>query len=230
MKLRAKLIDVADLSSRDRADMLCLMHKHYDHVSPAAFESDLAEKQWVVQVRDGEDRLCGFSTQMVLEVGPIKALFSGDTIVNREHWGDRALTHAVWKLALSLIDKWPDAELYWFLISQGYKTYRFLPLFFREFYPRYNIATPDSVRKVIDALAQQKFGAQYDPIAGIVRSPTYNLRAGIADVTDGRREDPHVRFFVERNRGHVKGDALCCLARLSRENFTDAAHRVLQSK
>jgi len=36
-----------------------------------------------------------------------------------------------------------------------------------------------------------------------------------------------VRFFVERNPGHACGDELCCLAPLTRANFTPAAHRVI---
>ena len=234
MKLIGRLTDVADLSPNDRREMLRLMDQHYENVSPEAFEADLLEKRWVIQVRDSDGLMQGFSTQMVLNAvvdgRPIKALFSGDTIVDRQHWGDRALTRAGGQLALSLVEEWPEAELYWFLISQGYKTYRFLPVFFREFYPRFDAATPESMQLVIDALARQKFGAQYDAVAGVVRTPTYKLREGLADVTAERCEDPHVRFFVERNPGHVVGDELCCIARLSRENFTDAAYRVLQSQ
>jgi hypothetical protein len=39
--------------------------------------------------------------------------------------------------------------------------------------------------------------------------------------------DRHVRFFVERNPGHERGDELCCLAPLTRDNFTRAAWRVI---
>jgi hypothetical protein len=42
-----------------------------------------------------------------------------------------------------------------------------------------------------------------------------------------RLRDPFVRFFVERNPGHARGDALCCLAPLTRANFTPAAYRVI---
>ena len=80
------------------------------------------------------------------------------------------------------------------------------------------------------ALAEQKFPHSYDWAAGIIRAQqgTYRLREGVADVTDARLEDPHVRFFVAQNPGHVRGDELCCLARLSKENFTDAAYRILK--
>jgi hypothetical protein len=158
---------------------------------------------------------------------PIKALFSGDTIVDRHHWGDRALPQTGGRLALKLADEWPEAELYWFLISQSFRTYRFLPVFFREFYPRCDTPTPAAMRHVIDALAEKKLGAQYDPAAGVVRLQSYKLRPGMAEATPKRCEDPHVRFFIERNPGHVAGEELCCIARLSRENFTAAALRVL---
>ncbi len=211
--------------------MLQLMEQHYEDVGPAAFEADLAEKQWVIQVRDGSGELCGFSTQMLLDAvvagRTVKALFSGDTIIDRRHWGDRALTHAGGQLAMSLLDKWIDAELYWFLISQGFRTYRFLPVFFRDFYPRYDVPTPGAIRRVIDALAIKKFGTQYDSSAGVIRTPTYRLREGLAAE---RSRDPHVNFFIERNPGHAQGDELCCIARLSRDNFTEAAYRVLKSK
>src|SRR5205823_6261147 len=103
---------------------------------------------WVIQLIDPvTDALCGFSTQALLDVDvagrrPVKALFSGDTIIDRGHWGVSALTRVWGRLALSLIDALPSTELYWFLISKGYKTYRFLPVFFREFYPRHDAPTP----------------------------------------------------------------------------------------
>jgi hypothetical protein len=53
------------------------------------------------------------------------------------------------------------------------------------------------------------------------------LREGVAEVTPARLRDPFVRFFHERNPGHVRGEELCCLAPLTRENFTPAAYRVI---
>ena len=172
MKTSGRFVDICDLSSDDRRQMLQLMERHYLNVVPAEFETDLTEKQWVIQVRGPHGELCGFSTQMVLdfevEGHPMKALFSGDTIIDQRYWGDSALMRAGGQLAISLIDRYPEAELFWFLISQGYKTYRFLPVFFREFYPRYDASTPASVRAVIDVLAKDKFPSRYDAVAGIV--------------------------------------------------------------
>lgn len=233
MKLTGDLIAVRDLSMGHRDEMFRLMERHYEDMDRIAFQTDLAEKQWVIQVRsETNGELCGFSTQVVLDADlagrPVKALFSGDTIIDPRYWGDSALMFVGGKLCVSLIEEFPDHELYWFLISSGYKTYRFLPVFFRNFYPRHDDPTPLRIQRVIDALSGQKFPDHYDG-ARVIRSGAgqYRLRQGVADVTIERLQDPHVRFFVERNPGHAKGDELCCLAPLSRENFTAAAHRVL---
>ncbi len=53
------------------------------------------------------------------------------------------------------------------------------------------------------------------------------LRPDVAEVTPERLRDPHVSFFVRRNPGHARGDELCCLAPLTRANFTPAAYRVI---
>jgi hypothetical protein len=237
MRLAARVTSVADLTPPQRDAMFLLMERHYENVHRAVFEADLAEKKWVILVSDPlGDRLCGFSTQGVRDVHvagrPVKALFSGDTIISREHWGDHALSHTWGRLALSLIDAYADAELYWFLISQGYKTYRFLPVFFHEYYPRYDAETPAWARGVLDAVARAGYHEEYDAEAGVVRATSwqYRLREGLAEVTPGRLKNPHVRFFHFRNPGHTRGDELCCLAPLRRENFTPAAYRVIGTK
>ena len=237
MRLCGRLIRVADLTADDRREMRQLMERYYTNVVPVAFDADLAEKRWIIRLFDNKTgELCGFSTQMVLDATvhgrPIKALFSGDTIIDRKFWGDRALMQVGGRLALSLIEEWPNTDLYWFLISQGYKTYRMLPVFFQEFFPRYDVPMPADLRNVVDTLASQKFPDRYDAATGVIRanSDQYRLRSGVADVTPERLRDPHVRYFIQQNPGHAAGDELCCIARLSRDNFTEAAFRVLGSE
>jgi hypothetical protein len=233
MTLTGRLVAAADVTAAERQAMFLLMDRHYAGVSHDAFEADLAEKHWVVQVHDpAGGELCGFSTQMLLAADvngrPVRALFSGDTIIARERWGDNALARVWGRLALRLIDT-VGGELYWFLISKGYKTYRFLPVFFHEFYPRHDVPTPAGARAVLDALGRHKFAQRYDRAAGIVRagSGQCRLRGGVAEITAARLRDPHVAFFTRRNPGHAQGDELCCLAPLTRVNFTPAAYRVI---
>ena len=119
--------------------------------------------------------------------------------------------------------------MYWFLIVKGYKTYRFLPLFFHEFYPRCDTVTPSWAQRLINRLGASRFPSQYDAHTGLVRAQPNGcrLRAGVADITTQRLRDPHVRFFAQSNPGHTAGDELCCVAPLTRENFTAAARRVI---
>jgi hypothetical protein len=234
MRLQGLVVPAAAVTGRQRDEMFALMDRYYAGTDRATFEADLGEKHWVILLCDPvTGAVHGFSTQMLLEGDvagrPVQALFSGDTIVARDHWGDQVLAGVWGRLALTLIDAPGEAERYWFLISKGYRTYRYLPLFFHEFYPRHDRPTPPRAREVIDTLAGRKYPGQYDPAAGVVRGGAGKdrLRPGVAELTAGRLHDPHVGFFVARNPGHAAGDELCCLAPLSRANFTPAAYRVI---
>ena len=90
-------------------------------------------------------------------------------------------------------------------------------------------ARPTWARTVIDALAQHKYPERYDSHSGVIRGGAGKdrLRAGVADLTAERLRDPHVRFFAQCNPGHAGGDELCCIAPLTRANFTAAAYRVI---
>lgn len=234
MRLSARLTATADVSAAQRDALFALMERHYVNVRRDVFDADLADKSWVILIREpvgGE--LCGFSTQTLLDADvdgrPVKALFSGDTIIDRRHWGDQALAHVWGHCALSLIAAHPGVELYWFLLSKGYKTYRFLPLFFGEFYPRHDAPTPPWAKAVLDSLARSRYPDDYDAQAGIIRAGSwqYRLREGLADITPERLRDAQVRFFHMANPGHERGDELCCLAPLTGANFTPAAYRVI---
>lgn len=162
----------------------------------------------------------------------VRLVFSGDTIVDREHWGGTAMAIAWGRLVFHLIERYSDRPLYWYLISKGFRTYRFLPVYFREFFPRHDAAAPREIGAIIDAVARRKFGTRYDAARGIVRAApdADRLRAEMGELSESRLSDPHLRFFVERNPGHVDGDELCCLAPLTRENFSPTAERLIRSE
>jgi hypothetical protein len=234
MPLSGRVINARLLTLTQRQAMFALLDAHYLNAKWTNFCHDLEEKQWVILIEDeAGERLRGFSTQMIVETMHegqlVRALFSGDTVIDRQAWGDQALARTWGRFALSLIDRWSVDPLYWLLISKGYKTYRFLPLFFHEFYPRYDQPAPAWAVEMLDQLAARKFGAAYEVAGGVVRGDAVKdrLRPGVADVTPQRLRDPHVRFFSQRNPGHVQGDELCCLAPLFRSNFTEAAWRVI---
>jgi hypothetical protein len=236
MRLYAELLTVAELARSDRGAMFDLMESHYANIRRKRFDADLDEKQWVILVHDAAGKLCGFSTQKLFEATVddrrVRVLFSGDTVVDRRHWGDRALAAAWGNFALALIGEHPDDEHYWLLLSKGFRTYRYLPLFFREFHPRYDVQSNSQLRRVLDCVATAEFASAYDPASGLIRgdSTKDRLRPDLADIARGRLDDPHVRYFVQRNPRYADGDELCCIAPLSRDNFTEAAMRVIASR
>ncbi len=219
-------------ASRDR--MFDLLSTHFEGVSRPTFERDLAEKQWVVMLRDRQTgELQGFSTLMTLDAVvhdvAIRAMFSGDTIVHRDFWGEPELATVWGNFVLSLIGKQDGVRFYWFLISKGYRTYKFLPVYFERFYPRHDEPTPAFERDLLRTLGDRKFPGQYRPEEGVIRfdKPRDRLKADLAEIADLRLADPHIRFFLERNPGYVNGDELACVAELSEDNLRPVARRVL---
>jgi hypothetical protein len=142
----------------------------------------------------------------------------------------RLWLHTVFWQADRVQAQWPGAVPYWFLICSGYKTWRYLPVFFRHYFPNPHAPTPLAIQQTLDALALRKFGRQYDPISGVVRLERASpLRSGVADITEQRLRDPMVAFFARMNPGHAQGDELACLAEISRSNLTRAGIRLLDA-
>jgi len=236
VKLLGSLIEADELTLRERDAMFRLMDETFANVHRDAFDADLAAKDWVIRVHDPESRkLVGFSTQVLL--GPatldadVRVLYSGDTVVERQHWGDVALAHVWGRLALDLMDSYGDEPLYWFLTSKGFRTYRYLPMFFKEWFPRSGRATPAYERQLIDVLGGHLAPRRYDCRTQVIRAGGGKdfVRPGISDPVGRAASDEHVRYFLERNPRYDRGDELCCLAPLTRENFTRAAYRVIEA-
>lgn len=221
----------------ERNEMYALLQTYFCGTDRARFETDLGEKEVVILLRDASSgRIQGFSTLMrmttCIDEKEVVAFFSGDTIVDREYWGETVLSRiwsqTVFAEADRIVAERPAAAIYWFLICSGYKTWRFLPVFFRKFYPNADEPTPAHLRRILDTFGASKFGEQYLPDSGIVRLHAATpLRRGIADVTGERLRDPQVAFFARMNPGHAEGDELACLAELSRTNLTRAGQRMV---
>ena len=80
---------------------------------------------------------------------------SGDTIVERTWWGSPALART-WVRAVRQLAPETSREVYWLLLTSGFRTYRFLPVFFRNFYPRYDADSAED-RMLLDELARERF-------------------------------------------------------------------------
>lgn len=236
-KLNGKIVSARSLEQTQISEMYRLMTAHYNNVLRDNFEKDLSEKRDVILLNEVlTGQIKGFSTLTILEQKiegrDITALFSGDTIIDKEYWGENELPKWWGRYAFSLIDEMPNKELYWFLMSKGYKTYRFLPVFFNEFYPRYDMDFPLKEKRVLDSLAFSKFPHNYDTEKGIIsfEGKKDHLKDGIADIEEARLRNKHINYFVQRNPGWKQGDELACLAPLRKSNFNSMAIRVINSQ
>lgn len=214
--MRARIRPVARLDPATREAMWTLYHRYYE-ADRAGFERDLDEKRDVILVRDG-GRLVGFSTLTWWhdehDGRRFVALFSGDTVVDQDHWGHAALQRAFGRYMLRL--RLRHRRVYWFLISKGYKTYLLLARNFPEHWPRRDAPTPPWEAGAIDRLAGRRFAAAWQPGEGVVRgsSDSPRLREGVAPVGARESTQPEVAFFVAANPGHQAGDELACLGRI----------------
>ncbi len=225
-------IEVATLAAAERAAMYELYARHYDAADAVRFQADLDDKRYAVLLHDEAGALQGFSTLAEYERDfagrRIGVLFSGDTVIDAQHWGQQALAFAWLRLAGMRKALAPQRPLYWFLISKGHRTYRFLTAFAKAFWPAHDRPTPTAAQALMDMLAQERFGAAYDRTTGLIRFAESHghLRPIYASVTDAHRRRPEVDYFLARNPGYASGDELACLCELAADNLRPLARRV----
>lgn len=217
---------ISTVGEADLHRLFDVFERHYDRVSFDQFRADFLEKDYVILLKDEEqDVVRGFSTLVLYDrvvLGePLKLLFSGDTVIDQDYWGQQALSRTWCSLAGKIKAEYPDAKLYWLLITKGHRTYLYLPLFFHEFYPRYDQPTPHFEQEVIHDFGRFKYGKHYDPVRGILSfdNPHGQLRTDLADIPAAQLKNPHVRFFQERNTRYRTGEELICVTRLEAENM-----------
>ena len=231
INLTSQIIHRAELAPATIDEMFAVFNENFAQTSPEIFQRDLGGKDWVILLRDEQDRVQGFSTLALYETEfesqKMSIVYSGDTIIRREYWGTPQLPSAWIKTVLEKSQSMQQ-PLYWLLISSGYKTYRFLSVFYKTFYPHYACATPPHIQALMQHLAAQRFGDDYIPALGVVRFKVgaTPLRDGVAEVTDERLHDPHVAHYIKTNPHHDQGDELVCLTQVHPDNFTPAGRRM----
>jgi len=199
--------EISSLDAQCIETMFVLFKKYYLLTTLESFQKDLSKKNWCIMLYSEIDNtLQGFTTLHFFEGTyqdqSVGIVYSGDTIIDKAYWGSPTLSRMWIKTVLEVGKDYPK-PLYWLLISSGYRTYRFLPLFYKEFYPHYRRATTPEIQKLIHKLAGEYFGSEYHPDLGIVRfekgsTPLIN---GIGEISEKRLKNPHIRFFAQKTRG-----------------------------
>ncbi|MGD9648466.1 MAG: hypothetical protein AB7U73_22335, partial [Pirellulales bacterium] len=165
-RVRATVRLPQSFSAAERARLYHLMSEHFANVSPQAFANDLAEKDWVIALADAGGELQGFSTLVRREINvddqPLAMFYSGDTVIDDRYWGSISWLGVWLRHVVDLVEATPDLPAYWLLLTATHRTYRFLPGFYHEYWPRPDRETPPEIARLIEAMVRTKFPTEYD--------------------------------------------------------------------
>jgi hypothetical protein len=207
-----------------------LYAQYYENTSLDIFLSDLSKKSGVILVeRKSDDRLVGFSTQtffdLKVEGKRVRGIFSGDTIIEKEYWGNNDLANTFYRRLIIERIKRPLVPFYWFLISKGYKTYLLMTNNFYNYYPKVDGNRPgrdDHYRAITEAYCQQLFPDAFDRKNMVLDfgEDYVRLKGEVADITpELKASNPHIAFFDKVNPGWRRGNEVPCLAACDYESL-----------
>ncbi len=224
VELSGEALPVWKLRPEEVRRMFHLMECHYEAVSEASFIRDLNNKDYVCLLRREDRLIMGFSTLAVNPYGVresgVNILFSGDTIVSPECWGSSALVRLFCRTVGGLMATDTDKAWYWYLISKGHRTYQYLPLFCRTYYPAMEPMRQAPLVDLAARISFSLFGNAWKREEGVLRFPHSQgqLNAKLAGDTWRKAHNPQVDFFLKKNPGFHQGEELVCLASLAPEN------------
>jgi hypothetical protein len=201
--LTGTIRETAEIDSAMEERFFAIHCRYFENTSRDIFRRHLRAKNRVIVLQDSDGCIQGFSTLKVLSVDAggqaLHAIFSGDTIIEQAYWKSPELVR-IFSFYAGRLKKMlsPETALYWFLISKGYKTYRFLPLYARRFYPTFREPFPEKEKRILDCFAQVLYPEEYSPETGLItmHQPAGNLRPGATEISAKRLRDPDIRFFL----------------------------------
>jgi hypothetical protein len=226
-KLYAETLAIESLNENQVEAMFQIFSKYYNNTDKEQFLKDLYDKSRVFLLLDkATNTIQGFSTIKNIDVEfnskVVRGVFSGDTIIEKEYWGQGTLGVAFLKHLFWEKLKKPFDPLYWFLISKGYKTYLLMANNFSNHYPRFEKATPEMEQHLIDSFSSSLYGHYYDKEAGVISyskvevSTKDCLREEVSPITDELiNSNKRIRFFAKMNPSWQQGDELSCVAKMT---------------
>ncbi len=226
-KLTTQVIS-AKQASRTLIDaMYGLYENYYEATSKSLFEQDLRNKNYVLLMFDDQRQLRGFTTLRVSKTQylkqPVNIIFSGDTIIHHDFWGEQTLPLAWCRLAGQIKAESPQLPLYWFLIVKGHRTYRYLNIFSKTYYPHRKQATPIDVQHFMDRLAKETFGDDYNQSTGTVQYHQSQGHLKPEWANEAIKKSPEANFFYQKNPLYARGHELVCLTELAEDNLRSFA-------
>lgn len=220
--LKSTTIPVAQLAREDKSRMFQLMRSYYDAITIEQFLCDLSKKDAVILLKDRDNLIQGFSTLVIvrahLDGKTHRAIFSGDTVIDKKHWNQRALGRAFLRYLFIEKLKSPFEPLHWLLISKGYKTYLMMANNFSEHYPRLEKPTPANAKLLMNLFYSSLYPAHYNPQTGLIETPgeACRLKPAVASIPASLlKSNPRIAFFERSNPRWRDGAEMACIARMT---------------
>jgi hypothetical protein len=109
----------------------------------------------------------------------------------------------------------------------SYKSYLILCKTISRAYPKYNTETTDFARSLLNNYGMSvKFpGEEYDPETFVLKREKTAIKKGVAVLQPDDLKDPHIKFFVDRNPGWVKGHQLLSTGEIRWIDFFNVLRR-----
>lgn len=220
--LKARVLPVKTLKESQFTEMFHLFEAFYEDVAFERFCLDLKSKSQIILMLNHIGQIKGFSSVTDYEVKinqkTYRILYSGDTIISPDHWGTTVLVSTFTAHMMKLKLKNPHKEVWWFLLSKGYKTYLLLANNFLHYYPRMEESIPQEYRDLRAHLANLIYPGHYNNETGLLkfdRGEHEHLKHHVAPITEEMMiKKPKIRFFQEQNPEWEKGDELVCLGKI----------------
>ena len=223
---------IRDVSEHEKSECFRLLSSQFLDIRREDFERDLAEKHAILFLA-AHGAIVGFSTIMTLPL-PVAgrrtiAIFSGDTAVDPRYRFSSGPLRELGAYFLRTLDEFHGCDVWYILISKGWRTYKLLPSLFRSYWPSPE-PTPAAERAVIDAFGASKYPHAYDAAAGTIRAGAGapRLRPESIDVAPAKL-DPATAFFLRANPRYLDGDELVCAGRVTPANFAAPLRRILST-
>jgi hypothetical protein len=246
--LRYTLLDAISAKTKFSIDLYELFSTFYENTSFDQFSNDLDNKNNVLVLHEGErlssSNIIGFSTleeySLTILGMEVVVFFNGDTIIHPKYWGTTIMARAWASLFFNKKNTSPNKTFFWFLISSGHRTYRLLPSFFKNYYPRVDrIKNSKSdfleetcyLKNILEIIAKDKFGESFDPKTGLIclKNPT-PLKSEMVLLNSKKSQNPRINFFLSANKDHALGVELACIAEISLNNLNKSGLKLLNQK
>ncbi|WCL49179.1 hypothetical protein [Leptospira sp. GIMC2001] len=226
-----------ELNAADIDSMFRLMDDSYFGVQKNIFITDLQSKDKILIIRK-LDKIIGFTTFKFHEIDDLEnpeqkltVCFSGDTVIDPQFRGDLNLP-IQWGIIMLRESLSRNTKIYWLLTTKGIRTYRYLPVFFYNFYPS-PVLMDSKLENLCKHFGKRLFGFDFDDSRGILERKTnvQTIRKVEEDLAYiNRKKDPFVKYFLTKNPNFSNGDELVCLAEFSMDNIKPFIKKILLNK